>query len=80
MNSKNYFSWFIKLGWKNYGLAFLITVLVNLAVFINFNSLIEESNSLLMTILITLVIVVATLAITYHSYQDFKFWKEKLKE
>lgn len=79
MNNKNYFTWFISDGWKKYALLFILALVLNISFFSNFKSLIEESDSVIALILMTLILASSTVAIIYHSIDYYRNTKKVKK-
>lgn len=79
MNNKNYFTWFISDGWKKYALLFILALILNISFFSNFKSLIEESDSVIALILMTLILASSTVAIIYHSIDYYRNTKKVKK-
>lgn len=79
MNEKNYLNWFKSKGWKQYLIPLVLCLFFNIVFFTNYNSIIEESDSLFAVILATLVLISATIGMAYHSYDSWKNWKEDKK-
>lgn len=79
MNNKNYFTWFISDGWKKYALLFILVLVLNISFFSNFKSLIEESDSVIALILMTLILASSTVAIIYHSIDYYRNTKKVKK-
>ena len=72
MKSQNYFKWLIQSGWKQYLLPFLLFFIIDIVFLFNINSIIEETDSTIVVILMSLIVIIGTCAIGYHSYD---FWK-----